>query len=161
MKPTHRTPKPSTPRKKPIKIVDFYQDLFTLREKPVSQEVIKRILSEALHEAIRNPKLLKLTTYFRERGLSHQTIKRWAKTYPWAQELYDETKQAIGDNRELGALTNKLNASMVMYNMPLYDPEWMEMLKLRESLKHKDPNQGAQTINVYASNFGLDEPEEV
>lgn len=117
------------------KIVDIYKDLFTFREKPVSEEFVERVMHDAMEQAVRQGKMFKVTSYFRKLGIPWQTVKRWRDKWPWFEEVYQELVGAVGDNRELGALEKKLDSSIVMFTQPLYDPDWKQETERRAKLK--------------------------
>ena len=120
------------------KIVDTYKDLFTFREKPVSEAFLERLMLEAINEAINNETVFKVTYYFRKKGISDTTLRRWRTKYAWFDEAYCELVRHVGDVRELGALHNKLNTQVVLFTGPIYDQDWKDETIRKAQLKDEN-----------------------
>lgn len=128
------------------KVVDLYDDLFTFREMPVSEAFIERVFQEAHEDVIVKGTVLKLTQWFRKKGIPWMTVKRWRDKFSWVEEKYQELLQGVGDNREVGGLTKKLDAGMVQFSMPMYDPDWKQNVEWRSKLKAENDQQGNVTV---------------
>lgn len=136
----------TTSSRESTKVVDLYDDLFTMREMPVSEALIDRVFQEAYEAVIVKGTVLKLSQYFRKLGIPWVTVKRWREKFPWVEEKYQELLQGVGDNREVGGLTKKLDAGMVQFSMPMYDPDWKQNVEWRSKLKAENDQQGSVTV---------------
>lgn len=120
-----------------------YDDIFFLREKPLTEAVAIRLAHEILEWSINNSKAFKIRQFCTEKRLSRHTFKDLRDRFPVLQRAVEEAKDIIGDRREIGALEGNLNVGMVMYKMPFYDKDWRDMAEWRASLQAK--SQAAAT----------------
>ncbi len=126
-------------------VFDEFYDIFTLRMRPISEEYIIQIGVECFRWATTDPEALKITQFFRSKGISTSTFQRWMERSPKFKELYLESKYAIGDRRETGEITRKYSSTFCNPKaMAIYDPEWDKWSKSLE-----DPKDIKQPINIY------------
>jgi len=115
---------------------DTYFDLFGLRQKPVTDAFIDRLIEKILIWA-RDKKSMKISSFFYEQGIPMRTINRWSDKHQNLKDVIEDVKYMIGDRRELGAIYRKFEPGMIRTAMHLYDPEWKDMEIWRSELKAK------------------------
>ena len=157
-------PQPTKIKKKePIRVADIFFDLIEFKEHPITENGIKKIAYNMLKWAKEDPKAFKLGPYLRELGISHATWRKWNEKFPWVAEVFEEVKICIGDRREIGALENKLNTTIVMWTMAHYDPDWKSLVQWRNDLKIEQSNASPANQVVVIEKFPESNktPEEV
>jgi len=131
-----KTNKHSRVAKIPAKsVVDYYKDLFTLREKPASMAVIERICQDLVQWAVETDDALTLGQFFLDRKISPRTVQRWAEKYDVASEALSLAKCAIGVRREVGAIKGQYNVPMIMSQQAKYDKSWQKLEEWRAELR--------------------------
>lgn len=150
---TAKTIKNNTRNKKSAtKVIDQYSDLFTFRMRPVSEAFIERLASDLVKWSIKADDALKLCQFILNKGIHPKTFYSWAKKYPTLGMAKDVALAAIGNRREIGAIKNKYNASVVMSQMSKYDPSWwkleVERAELRARTQQKSESDIRYTIVV-------------
>lgn len=125
-----------------------YRDMFSGDMKPMSEKGIEKVADDLVVWARTNDDAFKLSQFYLERGISINTWKDWVDKFPKLKESQEMAKCFIGNRREIGAIKNKLNTSMVAYTMPFYDNEWKEETVRRASLKGEAAGDGKESITV-------------
>ena len=125
-----------------------YRDMFSGDMKPMNEKGILRISNDLKKWAREDPRAYKISQFFSERGISKPTWRSWALKFDSFREDIEMAKEFIGNRREIGAIRNKLNTSMVAYTMPFYDSEWKEETIRRASLKEGSSGDGKDSITV-------------
>ncbi|MBW1678413.1 MAG: hypothetical protein JRJ79_17935, partial [Deltaproteobacteria bacterium] len=118
-----------------MSVAEVYKDLFTLRQKPISDAFIDRLALELIEWAMKDDTALKLTQFIFSKGIPSMTFYRWVNKYETLKLVKDTALELIGNRREIGALKNKLNASLVMNQMAKYDKSWKDLEVWRAELK--------------------------
>lgn len=117
-------------------VLDFYMDYTDFREKPVSENFVKRIAHELIVWAKENPKAYKISPFFKNKGINYTTTQRWRDKFPEFQEAYTFAKEIIGDRREELMFEGKLREKPVMFGQGQFCPEWKKQeTENREALK--------------------------
>lgn len=150
-----KTTQPNTPKKRPRKIESFgdYLEMTSLRMKPISDSLLERIALELVKWAMNDEKALKVTSFFRPRGINSNDIKRWRARNAKFDAAYDFSLGAIGDRREHGAITKKYDTSMILKSMPHYDPDWKALETWRSSLRKEEQEQKTTSFNINVPSF--------
>lgn len=159
-----KTTKPSTQGTKRRKsaLFDYYCDQ-GLKQQPISLQGLEKLAEEVVEWAFNDESARKLRPFFNEKGITSRDIKRWSKRSKKFKHAYSMAKAAIGDRREDGGLTNKLNASIVIKGLSKYDDEWKALETWRSEMKTKEKeNEKEPTIfNVTMPSFSRKEDEKV
>lgn len=100
----------------------YYFDFITFKQKPVDKNTILLLGQEFIKWA--EKKGIKVSQFWKKKGISRQTLSLWRKRHPEFDELYIYGKELIGDRREEGGMYKKYSEKMVMYRMHDYDSEW-------------------------------------
>lgn len=98
--------------------------------------------AEYLLEWANLPGSLVLGMCYGSRGYTYQDAKEWAQR----NDKYREAKllafTLVGSRREMGGLINKLSSGLVSRTMPLYDPDYndlvMQMKKAQDDSELKE-----------------------
>ena len=139
--------KPSTENCKPTKVCDSYRDMFTMREKPVSEAFIERFTLDILEWSYHSP-VLTIMGFFKKKGISHSTFRSWRDKYPKLKEGYEHALEIIGERRELGALNRKLAENTVLRSMSNYSYDWSVLEAKREAYKTQQQNNNKSVITI-------------
>ncbi len=146
----------STETKPRVKIVDFYTDLFFMKERPVSEAFIERIAHDMVTWAKKDTSL-RITQFFNELGIPNKMLYRWMEIYPSLRMAHDYTLSVIADRREVGAITKKYDGNYIKEMQPMYDPAYKSFLEWRAGLNKEKDTLG--NIKVVIERFP--EPKEV
>lgn len=139
----------TNPRKEKARWIDQYQDIITLTDVPINILILERIQKELLDWAFNNDDALKITQFFRSKGIPFSTAHRWCQLHPDFKQTYEEAMRALGDRREIGALKKKYEPTTIMRMMPLYDKSWRKVEEWRASIKQKEQEkQNNTTVQV-------------
>lgn len=127
---------------------DSYQDVFTFKEKPVSEIYLMKLAHEMVKWARENEDALVLADFFNNKGIHRSDIQRWVGKHLFFKNAYEMTKSIIGSRREKGALLRKYDSTIVMRTMSIYDPEWKELELWRAKLKEDQINNEPKVIVI-------------
>lgn len=137
-----------------IVVIEEYLNMKDLQKHVVTNFYLERLAQE-LHEwASNNSTALKISTFFKERGVSGTTLDRWRKLSPVFDEAYIDAKEIIGDRRELGIFNEGFPENFVKHSMALYDKEWKQLEEWRSKLKESGSQH--ETKIVVIDNYSSD-----
>lgn len=149
-------------KKKPIKANDRYDDLFILRERPISETIARRIADELVEWAINDPDALKYVDFLVAKKINPSTFSKWTKRFEFLAEAKKLALMVIGSRREKGAIKNKYNANMIIKRMGHYDPSWWSdevqraELRARTNQKH----EGDVTYKIVVDSYKEEDGKE-
>lgn len=134
------------------KTIEEYLDTKTFTRKIANAMWAERVAHE-LVEWIDAPREdgkqpIKLTEFFREKGIYHRDFHRLSKQYEILAQAADYALRALGDIRERNVLENKWNPTAGMFMMGHYDEDWATEMRRREEAKQKQ--NVSQTIDLAA-----------
>lgn len=133
-------------------VYDDYLCIRSFKRKPVGDRFIEILATDLVEWATQDEDALKLTQFIISRGIAIQDFYRWLHKHQILKEAHATAMLALGNRREIGALTKKYDASMVKSIMPVYDPEWRKEEEWRQSLK-KDEDKRSVTLNLVMEKF--------
>jgi hypothetical protein len=122
--------------------IDSYLDTQSFSRKIVTANWADRVAKE-LVEWINKPRSpeevqpMKITEFFREKGIFHRDFYLLAKKHDILQKALDYALQALGDIRERNVLEGKWNPNAGMFMMGHYDENWRKEQERREAAKVK------------------------
>ncbi len=122
-----------------------YFNIYTLKTQPVNIKYIESMAKELTDWAM-DDNSLTLEQFWLLKGLDGSTIKKWKEVSPAFKAAQSFAKRTIAVRREIGAIKNKLNTSMILSSMPMYSNKWKKMTQWRASLKNKQEQD--KTIKV-------------
>jgi len=105
--------------------------------KPVSEHFMYLLAKDLTNWATHDKNALILKQFFLEKGVSTSDVHRWRKKNKLLDSAIEFAKGAIGARREVGALTRKFDANIVMKTMMNYCDEWKQAEVWRAELKQK------------------------
>jgi len=152
MKYKPRVRKISTKKKKLKRFYEdetLYMDIFTLKEKPVSDALLEQLaarLVEWVLGAEENERLV-FEDFLRSVGRTDKSFALFMKRSSKLKAAHRFALMCLGANRERGMLLQQLNGSGVVVSMPLYSERWKELLEWKASLNNKEESKPT-TINV-------------
>jgi len=121
-----------------------YQKPLVYAAYPQSTEAINSFADEVVRWAEQDTSL-RYTQFASERRIRYNTFKKIMNKTPYARNAWEIVKQKIVDRRELQALQFKINASIVMQTMPLYDEEFKAYIKWKSALRQEE-EKASQTV---------------
>lgn len=138
----------STPVKKNIKTVyaEYYDDMFTLRQTPVSKDYLLKFALEWVNWAMTDEDALKLTQFYVLKGIHNFSVERWMKRCPELQRAHDWALMIIGNRREIGAIKKIYDSAMIRTTMCMYDTQWKELEEWRARLSEKIASAGGVRV---------------
>jgi hypothetical protein len=143
----------NTVPKKQTTIVDWREQIFAWRERPVGEAFINNLCQEAEQYYIDNPNAKTLEQWLHAKKLSYELWDTWCKKWPQLQLTDEHIRMGLGVIREEGALTFGLHASTVALVQAHYSRVWKQReretaqlaleasqlaAKLAESLKEQE-----------------------
>lgn len=147
-----KTTKPSTAKKattkQPYRHCDDYLNMHTFKNTPISIDWLERLAKELIDWARNDKTALKLTRFYTNKGIASDTVARWRKRSKAFDKAHRFAKGIIGDRREDGGLTKKLDSSIVQKTMAMYDSGWKELEIWRSELRRLEQEQEATTFNI-------------
>lgn len=129
-------------------VFEEYTNFLDFKKHPVSEQFIEHFGQKLLHWATRSDDAYKLSQFLILEGVSTTTFERWSERVPVLKECQAAALTAIGNRREIGGLTNKLNASLVASTMPHYDKTWKKLVEWKEKLKQKEEAKNETRIVI-------------
>ena len=140
--------------------VDAKIGFFSYQQMPVSEGFINKLAEELVQWALEDDDALKLTSFFLSRRIGSRTFYRWAEKFPILDEAREVALEAIGNRRELAALKNKLNSTMVISQQAKYDKSWWALEQKRAELKASTQQKGDTDIRYTIVVDGYEKEEE-
>lgn len=131
----------STEKKAPVKIVDFYTDLFFMKEKPVSEAFIERLATDMVEWA-KKDRSLRITQFYNEMGIPSRYFYEWMKHYPKLALAHEYAMSMIADRRDIGAIEKKYDGSYIEKSFGMYDPAYRSFMEWKSKLAKQEQAQG-------------------
>lgn len=136
---------------KSTKIVDYYTDMFFLKEKPVSEAFIERLAQEMIDWS-KEDDALRITQFFNKRGIPNPMLYRWMEKYPFFKQAHEYVMAVIADRRDVGAITRKYDGNYIDKSLGMYDPEYRKYMEWKASLTNKEKeSQGTVVVQMMPS----------
>lgn len=130
------------------KILDFYPDMFFLKEKPVSEAFIERLAREMVDWS-KLEDSLRITQFFNQRGIPNGMIYKWMEKFPMLKQAHEFAMGAIADRRDIGAITRKYDGNYIDKSQAMYDPEYKKFLEWKASMAEKNrENSGTLIVQM-------------
>lgn len=138
---------------------DEFLNMHTLKMQPVSEAWLEKLAKKLANWAINDKSALTLKRFYIQQGICSRTVARWRKRSDIFNRSHEFAKEAIGDRREIGALTKKYSESVILKSMHHYDEEWRAIDRWHSDLKKNEQEQKTTTFNISMPNFSTDETE--
>ena len=147
-----KTPQSSIGKVKAPKIVyEDHFDIFTLRQKPVSDGDLENKARDLIEWVTKTDRAYKIKQWLVFNGISGDTLKRWRARSEVLDEAYKYALMVLGNRREVGWLEKKLDPTCCRLSMPIYDADWKKMEIWRAKLG--DDSQSKGNITVICPDF--------
>lgn len=137
--------------------LDSYLDTQTFTRKIVTANWAERV-AKSLVEWVNRPQVIdeegnvkypmKITEFFREKGIYHRDFHALKQKYPVLQQAFEYAQMVLGDIRERNMLEGKWNPTVGMFTMGQYDPNWRQEQERRESAKLKQAEATGVNVNA-------------
>lgn len=118
------------------------------RASPYTSIAELEYIAELLLEWLDKEPSLLVSTFYSSRNIAPSTFYGWMNRCPQLKWAWEVALQRIGERRELGGLTNKLNAGIVQASQSIYSKEWADLETKRQERKAKNEEGARQTIVV-------------
>ena len=129
-----------------VEVVDFYNDIFTAIQYPITKSSLDRIGQNWVLDASENPLTLHPSAYILKCGIAWNTAIRWTKQYDYFLEYYLQVKQFLGLKREQRMID--ANPSKLDYTLPHYLDEYKEESDRRSNLKKQEQSDQKTHVTV-------------
>lgn len=112
----------------------------TFRQIPMSEAGLQH-LAETLVTWAKNKDSYILNDFIDHYGLSPQTFYSWIKKSPMMKSAHEFAMRRIASNREIGALTKKLEVGPFKHVQYRYDDAWREADEYHARLKAQEAKE--------------------
>jgi len=145
----------------PIVVSDFYRNVYTQRQMPISILFIERLAADLIKWAQEDDDALVLRDFIHLKGIPEKTFYRWAKKHKVLANAKTEALSRIGARRERGVIKKLYDPKPIMYRQHRYDPTWKEDEVWRNNLKKEahQNNEGDVTYKIVVDNYKDEEKE--
>lgn len=139
-----QTPNPSTETKATRKKwYDEYFDFCSFRFKPISEIFLEKLGEDLVKYATaehddKKKEALSIFKFFKQKGIGSDNIKRWRERSEMFNGAYLFALEAIGERRELGAITKDYDSATVRVSMPKYEHKelnWTDAEEWRSKMR--------------------------
>ena len=114
----------STAVKTQTTIIDWRDQIFAWRQKPVGEAFINNLCQEAEQYYIENPTAKTLEQWLHAKKISYELWETWCEKWPQLKLTDEHIRMGLGVLREEGALTFGLHASTVALVQAHYSRVW-------------------------------------
>ncbi|MGJ0429612.1 hypothetical protein [Methylobacter sp.] len=128
------------------KVQEFYRNVVTRKEHPVSMNWILAFIEQWVRWAREDEKALNPSYYVQYAGVPWKTLMTWCEKYPEVKEAYDEVKSFIALRREQRYI--ETNSSALAFMMPHYDQDYKSQHEWRSNLRKSEQVEQKQNITV-------------
>jgi len=130
---------------------------FSFRERPVSDAYLEALAIELVECAQNNESALVFTEFLEAKMLNKSTWMGWLKRDEALRQAYAYALMCLGNHREIGGLTGKLDAGLVAKSQAMYSDDWKRMEEWKAKLK-EELGGGNGTIRVVMEPVTLKAP---
>jgi hypothetical protein len=120
------------------KITDWHHDIFSWRQKPVSEAFINNLCEQMIVWINTDQEALLFEEFLHKKNLLDTTFMDWAKKWPKLEMAHQYVLRAIGIRREKMALRGEINQSLVAFVQPHYSKVWKQQTEWRSKLKTQE-----------------------
>ena len=127
-----------------------YLDIKTFKMKPVYEGTLDEI-AEKVRDWSEKPKSYRMSQFFREIGIPKRSYYAFKERNRNLEAAHEYAMQNLSERRELGALLtpNKVNPSIVLSSMCIYDDDWKKDRTEKAALTNKDSKGSDSVTNVF------------
>ncbi len=141
---------------------DEYFDFISFRFKPISEIFLEKLGEDLVKYATaehddKKKEALSIFKFFKQKGIGSDNIKRWRERSPMFNGAYVFALEAIGERREMGAITKDFDSATVRVSMPKYEYKelsWTDAEEWRSKLRAaQDENMNGGTKIVVIEKY--------
>ena len=137
----------SIPEAKPkVEVVDFYNDIFTTIQYPITKASLDRIGQNWVLDAQNTPETMNEMDYIIKCGIHPDTAMRWVKKYDYFNEYYQTVMYIIGLKRE--RKMTDANPSKLDFTLPQYLRIYRDESERRSKLKASEQVEQKNHVTV-------------
>lgn len=151
----HPTKKKTTRPKKETKWYDQFYDLFTFKQKPVSDIYLDR-LAQDLREFADDPDTLRMNDFYQKKGMRKGDFYRFVGRHEGLKSAHEYTMERIASKRELGALFSRktgMDPKTAHMTLSKYCDVFREMEIWRAKLRNENEKSTGGKIEVVLTPF--------
>ncbi len=137
---------------KQIEVVDFYRDILTFMQHPVTQEFIVKLARNWVLWARDCEDAINPSRFIVDAGIHWNTAMRWCKKFEELQEAYDAVKRIIGLRNEKSIAA--VDIKSLSFMMPSYLDEYKDQYEWRTAMKAKSVEAQQPNITVVIPKYG-------
>jgi|GEM_PF-2388477 hypothetical protein len=117
---------------------EYYEDMFSYRLWPISDDYLEFCADEWVHYAKDNDDILCLDEYRLQKGIDKNTWADWLKRNTKLARAQEFVRDLLAVRRMRGALKGSLYYGAVSIEQPFYDDRHRELAEWRAKLNSKD-----------------------
>ena len=135
------------PEAKPkVEVVDFYNDIFTTTQYPITKASLDRIGQNWVLDAQNNPDTINEMDYIIRCGIHPNTSMRWIDKYDYFKDYYETVMHIIGLKRE--RRMTEANPSKLDFTLPQYLKIYKNESERRSNLKKQEQGDHKTHVTV-------------
>lgn len=119
-----------------VEVVDFYNDIFTTTQYPITKASLDRIGQNWVLDAQNTPETINEMDYIIRCGIHPRTAERWMDKYDYFKDYYETVMTIIGLKRE--RRMTEANPSKLDFTLPQYLKIYKAESERRSSLKKQE-----------------------
>lgn len=135
-----------TQAKPKYKVSEFYRDVITRKEHPVSMGWLLDMFSEWIEWTTENKDVYNPSHFCVYKKIPWETWSYWCDKYPEGKEAYAAVKHIIAIRREQKYI--ETNGSALAFMMPHYDKDYRDQHQWRSDLKKQEQIEQKPNITV-------------
>jgi len=122
-------------------------DLNSFKMKPISMGYLKKLAEDLLKWVDSDRDALLIKEYINAKKINMADYYRWKERCPELQRSHDYVLAVLGERREKGLISRKLEPTSVTFMMPHYCKEWKNQVEWRNNLrKEVEATKESKTI---------------
>lgn len=127
-----------------------YYCVFSFKRRPVNIAFIEKLTQEYIDWANKTDSLV-LSDFYNDLGITLSTFQGWLEKHECLSIAHKYAKRKVGNRREKGGLTKKLDSGMVERSMPMYEDSqsinsWTELKEWSTKLNEKEQDRQNQVV---------------
>lgn len=146
MKKDKKIDNPISQEKIKVEVVDFYNDIFTTTQYPITKASLDRIGQNWVLDAQNTPETMNEMDYIIRCGIHPRTAERWMEKYDYFMDYYETVMTIIGLKRERRMV--EANPSKLDFTLPQYLKIYKTESERRSNLKKQEQSDQKTHVTV-------------
>lgn len=122
--------------------------VFQFRQIPTSDAFLEHLAFKLIDWAKNDKDALTFDQFLSDYNLTWEGVSNWRKRYERLEIAWQYAKVCLSARREVGAIKNQYNSSVILKTMPLYSDQWVDLIKWYEKLKEGSEHRGSNVTVV-------------